>query len=67
MSVTGHGRDVREYDHEKEWGDQPTVPFVPDHILTELAALLLLLSVYTVLAIFHQAGLDIKADPAITP
>jgi len=60
-------REVREYDHEKEWGDQPTVRFVPDHILSEVAAVLLLLSLYTVLAIFMHAGLDIKADPAITP
>lgn len=65
--ATDKSDEVREYDHKKEWGDSPTIRFVPDHILTEVTALVLLLCLYTVLAIFVGSHLDIKADPAITP
>ncbi|HEY3318058.1 MAG TPA: hypothetical protein VGK50_06515 [Coriobacteriia bacterium] len=59
---------IRELDHEAEWGhDQPTMRFFPDHFLSEGAAMLLLLAVYAVLCIFMPAGLEIKANPLVTP
>jgi quinol-cytochrome oxidoreductase complex cytochrome b subunit len=68
MTETGEKtREVQEYDHKQEWGDSPTIRFVPDHILTEVAAVVMLLALYTVLAIFVGSHLDIKAEPAITP
>jgi cytochrome b6-f complex subunit 4 len=59
---------TREIDHEAEWGEeQPTMRFFPDHFLSEGAAMVLLLSLYAVLAIFMPAGLETRADPTITP
>jgi cytochrome b6-f complex subunit 4 len=57
----------REIDHEAEWGDQPTMRFFPDHFLSEAAAMLMLLSLYAVLAIFMPAGLETRANPNVTP
>lgn len=54
-------------DHSEEWGDQPTIKFFPDHIISEVTAVILLLVLYSLLAIFFGAHLDIKSDPAITP
>lgn len=54
-------------DHSKEWGDQPTIPFFPHHALSELTSLILLLSLYTLLAVFMPTHLDITANPAVTP
>lgn len=54
-------------DHSEEWGDQPTIKFFPDHIISEATAVILLLIVYSLLAIFVGTHLDIKSDPAITP
>jgi quinol-cytochrome oxidoreductase complex cytochrome b subunit len=59
--------DVREHDHLAEWGDQPTIRFFPDHFISEATAMILLLCLYSVLAIFLPAFLDIKANPAVTP
>ena len=56
-----------ELDHEVEWGGQPTMRFFPDHFLSEATAMLLLLSLYALLAIFMPAGLEIKANPLATP
>lgn len=50
-----------------EWEGQSTVPRFPDVAISEATAVTLLLSLYTVLAIFMPASLDIKADPAVTP
>ncbi len=58
---------MSDEDHSEEWGDQPTIRFFPDHITSEATAVILLLCLYTVLAIFFSAHLDIKADPAVTP
>ena len=60
-------RDVREHDHLAEWGDQETIRFFPDHFISEATAMVLLLCLYSVLAIFLPAFLDIKANPAVTP
>lgn len=58
---------TQELDHEAEWAGQPTMRFFPDHFLSEATAMLVLLSLYAVLAIFMPAGLDIKASPLATP
>lgn len=58
---------IHEVDHSKEWGDQPTIRFFPEHFTSEVTAMVLMLSVYTVLCIFFPAPLDIKADPMATP
>jgi len=60
-------RDVREHDHLAEWGDQETIRFFPDHFISEATAMILLLCVYSVLAVFLPAFLDIRANPAVTP
>ena len=60
-------REVREFDHLAEWGDQETIRFFPDHFISEATAMILLLCLYSLLAIFLPAFLDIKANPAVTP
>jgi quinol-cytochrome oxidoreductase complex cytochrome b subunit len=60
-------RDVREHDHLAEWGDQQTIRFFPDHFISEATAMILLLCLYSALAIALPAFLDIKANPAVTP
>jgi quinol-cytochrome oxidoreductase complex cytochrome b subunit len=60
-------RDVREHDHLAEWGDQETIRFFPDHFISEATAMILVLCLYSVLAVFLPAFLDIKANPAVTP
>ncbi|MBE0476426.1 MAG: hypothetical protein IBX62_04920 [Coriobacteriia bacterium] len=54
-------------DGHPEWDGQPTVPFFPYHVITEATAVMILLALYTFLAIFMPAHLDIKSDPAVTP
>lgn len=58
---------TKELDHEAEWGDQPMMRFFPDHFLSEATAMVVLLALYAVLCIFMPAGLEIKANPAVTP
>jgi len=58
---------IHEHDHTAEWGDQPIMKFFPDHFISEATTMLILLSLYSVLVIFHPAGLEIKADPNMTP
>ncbi len=58
---------MTDHDHHEEWGDQPTIPFFPDHFISEGTAMVLLLIVYSLLAIFIPGHLDIKAEPTITP
>jgi cytochrome b6-f complex subunit 4 len=59
---------LKELDHEAEWGhDAETMRFFPDHFLSEATAMVLLLCLYAVLCIFMPAGLEIKANPLITP
>ena len=64
--MTG-GASVSDEDHHEEWGDQPTIKFFPDHVISEATAVLVLLIVYTLLAIFIPGHLDIKSDPSMTP
>lgn len=58
---------MSEDDHSAEWGDQETIPFAPDHVISEATAVILLLAFFTLLAIFVPTHLDIKVDPASTP
>ena len=58
---------VLEQDHEAEWQGQPTIRFFPDHFISEATAMILLLCLYSVLAIFLPAYLESRANPAITP
>ena len=66
-SLEAAAREVREHDHLAEWGDQETIRFFPDHFISEATAMILLLCLYSVLAVFLPAFLDIKANPAVTP
>ena len=58
---------VIEHDHHAEWEGQPTIRFFPDHFISEATAMILLLCLYTVLAIFLPAYLEGRANPAVTP
>ena len=58
---------VLEHDHEAEWQGQPTIRFFPDHFISEATTMVLLLCLYSVLAIFMPAFLDARANPAVTP
>jgi quinol-cytochrome oxidoreductase complex cytochrome b subunit len=58
---------VAEVDHAAEWGDQPTMPFFPDHFLSEAVTMLLVLCLYTLLAVFMPATLENVANPLTTP
>jgi quinol-cytochrome oxidoreductase complex cytochrome b subunit len=58
---------IPEPDHAAEWGDQPTIPFFPDHFLSEAVTMLLLLCLYTLLAVFMPATLENVANPLTTP
>ena len=58
---------VLEHDHHAEWGDQETIRFFPDHFISEATAMILLLCLYSVLAIFLPAYLEPRANPAVTP
>ena len=58
---------VLEHDHYAEWEGQETIRFFPDHFISEATAMILLLCVYAVLAIFFPAFLEARANPAITP
>lgn len=65
--MSGSDITIKEVDHSKEWGDQPTIRFFPEHFTSEVTAMVLMLALYTALCIFHPAPLDIKADPMATP
>jgi quinol-cytochrome oxidoreductase complex cytochrome b subunit len=58
---------VLEHDHEAEWQGQPTIRFFPDHFISEATTMVMLLCLYSVLAIFMPAFLDARANPAVTP
>jgi quinol-cytochrome oxidoreductase complex cytochrome b subunit len=58
---------VLEHDHAAEWEGQPTIRFFPDHLISEATAVIVLLSLYTVLAIFFPAYLEGRANPNVTP
>jgi cytochrome b6-f complex subunit 4 len=58
---------VLEHDHYAEWEGQETVRFFPDHFISEATAMILLLCLYSVLAIFLPAYLESRANPAVTP
>ncbi|MCL4498873.1 MAG: hypothetical protein M1335_01345 [Chloroflexi bacterium] len=51
----------------QEDGPEKTIPFFPDHFISEATAVFLMLCVLTVLCIFFPAFLDIKANPSVTP
>ena len=58
---------ILEHDHYAEWEGQETIRFFPDHFISEAAAMVLLLCLYSVLAIFLPAYLEGRANPAVTP
>jgi hypothetical protein len=58
---------VLEHDHYAEWEGQPTIRFFPDHFISEGTAMILLLCLYSVLAVFLPAYLEGRANPAVTP
>jgi cytochrome b6-f complex subunit 4 len=58
---------IPETDHSSEWGDQKCIPFFPDHFLSEATGMVLLLCVYSTLAILWPAGLEAPANPLVTP
>lgn len=58
---------VLEHDHHAEWEGQETIRFFPDHFISEATAMVLLLCLYSVLAIFFPAYLEGRANPAVTP
>ena len=58
---------ILEHDHHAEWQGQETIRFFPDHFISEATAMILLLCLYSVLAIFLPAYLEARANPAITP
>jgi quinol-cytochrome oxidoreductase complex cytochrome b subunit len=58
---------ILEHDHAAEWEGQETIRFFPDHFISEGTAMILLLCLYTVLAIFMPAYLEGRANPAVTP
>ena len=58
---------IKEHDHHAEWEGQPTIRFFPDHFLSEATAMVLLLCLYSVLAIFLPAYLEGRANPSVTP
>jgi len=58
---------VLEQDHAAEWQGQETIRFFPDHFISEATAMVLLLCLYAVLAIFFPAFIEARANPAITP
>jgi quinol-cytochrome oxidoreductase complex cytochrome b subunit len=65
MCATHDG--ILEHDHYAEWQGQETIRFFPDHFISEAVAMVLLLCLYTVLAIFLPAYLEGRANPAVTP
>ena len=58
---------IMEHDHYAEWEGQETVRFFPDHFISEATAMILLLCLYSVLAIFLPAIIEARANPAVTP
>jgi quinol-cytochrome oxidoreductase complex cytochrome b subunit len=58
---------VMEHDHHAEWEGQETIRFFPDHFISEATTMILLLCLYSVLAIFLPAYLESRANPAVTP
>lgn len=60
-AVASEGAEVHEYDPKL------TVPFYPDHAISEATAVFIILSLVSVLCIFFPVILDIKANPMVTP
>ncbi|HEY5541409.1 MAG TPA: hypothetical protein VIL41_08150 [Coriobacteriia bacterium] len=58
---------ILEHDHHAEWQGQKTIRFFPDHFISEATVMILLLCLYSVLAIFLPAYLEPRANPAVTP
>ena len=58
---------IPETDHSAEWGDQKCIPFFPDHFISEATGMVLLLCLYSVLAILWPATLEAPANPLVTP
>jgi quinol-cytochrome oxidoreductase complex cytochrome b subunit len=58
---------IMEHDHYAEWEGQETIRFFPDHFISEATAMILLLCLYSVLAIFLPAYIEARANPAVTP
>ena len=65
MCATHDG--IMEHDHHAEWEGQETIRFFPDHFISEATAMILLLCLYSILAIFLPAYLEGRANPAVTP
>ncbi|MCL5291515.1 MAG: hypothetical protein M1548_03170 [Actinobacteria bacterium] len=57
---------IASVDHSKDDAEK-TVPFFPDHAISEATAVFLMLSFITFLVIFFPAHLDVKANPMVTP
>jgi quinol-cytochrome oxidoreductase complex cytochrome b subunit len=57
----------RSAEHHKEWGDQPTIKFFPFHVTAEMTNVFLLMCVYLLLAVLRPAGLEMRANPLVTP
>jgi cytochrome b6-f complex subunit 4 len=53
--------------HHKEWGDQPTIKFFQYHVTAEVTNVFLLLMVYLLLAVLFPTGLEMRANPLVTP
>lgn len=62
----GVGRRAAEGAPQERPIEDP-IPFVPNHILGELVALLLVFALLIVLASMFPAGLGLAADPLTTP
>lgn len=58
---------VLEYDREAEWRGQRTIPFFPDHAISEVTAAILVLCLLSVLCILLPATLGLRANPVLTP
>ena len=59
--------DIPEADHSEQWPGQKCIKFFPDHFISEATAMVLLLCLYSVLAILKPAGLEAPANPLVTP
>lgn len=62
-----HSSVPTHYEHAHEWGDEPTIPFFPDHFMSEVTTMFLILCVYSLLCIFFPATLENRANPLVTP
>ena len=67
MSAKGRIGRALDTPHADEWGDQPTIRYFPEHVISEATAAVLALAALTALCILAPAGLEVKADPTATP